>query len=100
MISVNLNTKSVNLFQKVTLIFLLILFFHVIYFSEGFTSHMRLTACVTRLGWEGGFAIETGCRRSHGNYLKTRGVPRVGCMLCWVLSSNARYATYHSPHLK
>ena len=44
---------------------------------------MRLTARVTRLGWEGGAAIETGFRQSHEKAQKTRGLPQVGCTLCW-----------------
>ena len=38
-----------------------------------------LTVRVTRLGWEVGFALETGVRTSQKNAQKTRRLPQVGC---------------------
>jgi hypothetical protein len=51
-----------------------------------FLSSQPLTLQVigTRLGWEGGVALETGFRESQKQAQKTRGVPQVGCTHCWV----------------
>jgi len=38
----------------------------------------RLTACVTRLGWEGGLALETGLRSSQKKAPKTGAYPKSG----------------------
>ena len=38
----------------------------------------RLTVSVTRLGWEGGFALKTGVRASHEKLKKRGAYPKSG----------------------
>ena len=51
---------------------------------------MRLTARVTRLGWEGGVALETGFHRSQENAKKRGAYPKSGarivrrCLTLWM----------------
>ena len=49
---------------------------------------VRLTACVTRLGWEGGVAVEMGFLQSQENVKKRSAYPKsgariVGTLLGW-----------------
>ena len=44
-------------------------------------SSKRLTVGVTRLGWEGGFALETGFRRSQKHAQKRGAYPKSGARI-------------------
>ena len=56
--------------------------FFVLSYNEVSNEGGGLTAGVTRLGWEGGVALETESRTSHEKPQKTRCVPQVGCTHC------------------
>ena len=51
---------------------------------------VRLTAGVSRLGWERGLAVETGKAYSQKNAQMTRRVPQVGCTRCWAVFMPAK----------
>ena len=50
-------------------------------FTKELSLVKRPTAGVTRLGWEGGFAIETGVRRSQENAKKRGAYPKSGARI-------------------
>ena len=49
--------------------------------SNAQIAFVRLTASVTRLGWEGGFTLETGVRRSQENAEKRGAYPKSGARI-------------------